>query len=121
MVQKIGSKKEHDRIVNEILLILGREAHHVCRAFNNPTGQAYRDHDWGREYIRYGVEGSGDIYGFTLNGRLFYIEVKSGNAKQQGNQARFQEMCRKFCVAYFLCRTSQDALTQVLRLAASSN
>ena len=114
-----GSKQEHERIVRETLILLGREAFKLGRFFENPTGVAYRDHSWGREWISYGVKGSPDIYGIILGGRYVGIEIKSGNAIQQDNQVKFQAMVRSFGGFYFVCRSSADALEAVLKAVSS--
>lgn len=115
---KPGSKAEHDRIVVDTLILLGREAHKICRAFNNPTGVAYRQDSEKKVWIKYGVVGSGDIYGFLIGGRIFYIEIKSGAARQSREQLNFQAMCQKFGALYWVCRTPQEALRYVLNAAA---
>lgn len=120
-MKKRGSRQEHERIVADTLILLGREAHQVCRAFENPTGVAYRDEPWGRQWIRYGVIGSGDIYGFLHNGRLFYLEIKSGSAVQSPAQVKFQEICRRFNVYYWVVRSPEEALDLVLKAAANCN
>lgn len=109
-----GSKQLHDQILKDTLLLLSKEASDLCRAFSNPTGVAHLERAWGREYIYYGVEGSGDIYGFIRTGHLFYFEIKSGNATQSKIQKSFQAMCQKFCVKYFVIKSSQEALSKVL-------
>lgn len=116
----MGSRKEHDQIVTDTLILLGKKAHHLGRFFPNPTGQAYRDHDWGREHIRYGVLGSPDIYGIITGGRYIGFEVKSGNASQQPNQKRFEAMIKNLGGYYFVVRSPKEALTSVLELTHKS-
>lgn len=112
-----GSIHEHDRIVNETLLLLGREAHHIGRFFSNPTGVAYRDHAWGREWIQYGVKGSGDIWGIIKGGTHLWIEIKSGGATQQENQKDFEKMIIRFGGIYVVARSPEEALDYVFQAA----
>ena len=115
-----GSKQEHDKILKDTLILLGREASALCRAFSNPTGVAYIDRDSFRVYIHYGVEGSGDIYGFMSDGRIFYFEIKSGNATQSKKQKNFQAMCQKFNARYFVIKSAQEALSKIIEWSATN-
>ena len=115
------SLSEHEKIVKQILILLGREASHLGRWFHNPTGVAFRDYTWGRQYIQYGVVGSPDIYGIILGGHYVGIEVKSGAAKQQKNQIAFEKMIKSFGGHYVVARSAEEALDSVLRVAVSCN
>jgi hypothetical protein len=105
-----GSTEEHQRILNETLILLGREAHVLCRVWDNPTGVAYRDINGRRVWITYGLKGSADIIGILCNGKFLAIEIKSGNAQQKPNQKKFQAMISKMGGHYFVARSSQEAL-----------
>ena len=114
-----GSKEEHDRIVRDTLILLGREAHQLCRVWEHPTGQAYRDHPSGwREHIRYGLPGSSDIIGILITSKFLALEIKSGNAKQQPNQLAFESMIKRFGGFYFIVRSADEALFYVLQAAS---
>ncbi len=116
-----GSKKEHDKIVAQTLILLGREASHIGRFFPNPTGVAYRDRTFHREYVRYGIPGSPDIIGIMIGGFWVGIEIKSGNAKQQKNQRAFQLMINSFGGFYMVAKSADEALDSILRAAISCN
>ena len=113
-----GSKEEHDKLVASTLIHLGANAFKIGRFFDNPTGVAYRDHVWGREYIRYGVKGSADIYGYILGGFIIYLEAKTGGAVQQENQVDFEKIARSFGCLYFVFHSKEEALEYVLRAAS---
>lgn len=114
-MKKKGSKELHDIIVSDTLRLLGNEAFHLGRFFANPTGRAYRDREWGREWISYGVHGSPDIFGILLGGRYIGIEVKSGAARQQDNQRLFEAMVKKFGGIYVVVRSPDEALNAVIK------
>ena len=104
----MGSTEAHSRLVNEILIAIG--ARSDCRAWKNSTGVArsITDDD---AFIRYGLNGSGDIAGFKTGGRAFFIEVKTGAAKQSRQQQNFEAVCRRFGVAYAVCRSVDEAVS----------
>jgi hypothetical protein len=112
----MGSKAEHGRILNDTLILLGKEAHHLGRFFRNETGSAYRDVDGERVWIKFGVLGSPDIWGILCNGQYIGIEIKSGAATQQDNQKAFEKMVKKFNGHYFVARSASEALSVVIHL-----
>ena len=103
----MGSTEEHTRLVNEILLAIGQRKD--CRAWKNSTGVARSMHD-DDAFIRYGLNGSGDIAGFKMGGLAFFIEVKTGEATQSRQQQNFEAVCRRFGVAYKVCRSALEAV-----------
>jgi hypothetical protein len=116
-----GSTAEHQRIVYATLILLGKEAHHVCRVWDNPTGVAYRIDDVGRkQWVTYGFKGSPDIIGILMGGKFLGIEIKSGCAMQQENQKKFESMILSFQGIYFVARSAEEALHCVLRVSSSS-
>jgi hypothetical protein len=116
---QVGSAENHNILINQTLLLLGRNAMQVGRFFRNETGCAYRDGPRGREYVRYGVLGSPDIYGIIIGGRYIGLEGKTGNASQQENQVAFEQMVKKLGGFYFVFRSPDEALHYVLRAATS--
>lgn len=122
-MERRGSKQEHDRIVKATLILLGKEAHAVCRVWDSPCGVAYRVNEFTsrKEWIAYGHKGGPDIEGILLGGRWLGIEIKSGKATQQQNQVMFEMMINRFGGLYILARSPEEALESVLRAAASCN
>ena len=115
-----GSTEAHEQIVRETLILLGREAYRLGRFFRNETGVAYRDDNGRRTWIAYGIKGSPDIYGILLGGTYIGLEIKSGNATQQPNQKAFQAMVESLGGRYKVCRSAQEALEFVFRVASGS-
>jgi hypothetical protein len=113
-----GSTENHKVLIDATLLHLGKNAMHVGRFFRNETGCAYRDGPRGREYVRYGVLGSPDIYGILVGGRYIGLEGKTGKAVQAQNQIAFEAMVRKLGAHYFVFHSPDEALDYVLRAAA---
>jgi hypothetical protein len=103
----LGSTEAHSKLVNEVLLALG--VRKDVRVWKNSTGVARSMHD-DESLIRYGLVGSGDIAGFKQGGKAFFIEVKTGEAKQSKQQLNFEAVCKKFQVPYLLCRNVLDAI-----------
>ena len=108
-------------MVNDTLILLGREAYTVGRFFRNECGACYREHNGKKVWIHYGVAGSGDIYGFIQGGRIVYLEMKTGNADQQTNQKTFETIVKKFGGIYHTCRSPEEGLQFVLQEAANCN
>lgn len=104
----------HDMLANEIIKALSATG--LCRCWSQPTGAAYRDGD----LIRYGIKGSADISGILLDGRRLEVEVKTGNAVQQGNQKAWQEMITAMNGVYIVARSIEDAIKQLQAAANTS-
>jgi hypothetical protein len=114
----MGSKWEHEKLIRETLIHLGREAHQLGRFFNNPTGVAWRDEGGKRIWVHYGILGSGDICGFLLGGKVIYLEGKTGKAVQQPNQMRFEKVVKQFGGIYSTFHSKEEALQIVINSVA---
>lgn len=110
-----GSSENHDLLISETLLYLGRNAMYLGRFWPQETGVAYRDGPLGRKYIAYGVKGGGDISGIVIGGRRVEMEGKTGKAVQQENQIAFEKMIRKFGGIYVLFHSPEEALDLLLK------
>ena len=82
--------------------------------WKNATGTA-RSHD-GRRVIKFGLEGSSDIFGITSDGRFLAIECKTGKAVQNKRQIAFEKMVTFFGGRYILARTIDDVLKELAKM-----
>lgn len=110
----MGSTFEHTKLVDDIHLAVGQLS--FARCWKNATGAA-RSFDNPDRVISFGLEGSGDLGGFFMGGQSFFIECKTGNATQSKEQINFEAMCKRFGVHYFLVKSVQQALQQVIEAA----
>lgn len=92
---------EHQKLVHEILLVLGALPH--IRLWKNVVGfDQFRS-------IKYGLKGSADILGIVApEGKFLAIEVKTGHAKQSKDQQAFQAMVEKMGGIFILARSVID-------------
>ena len=111
---QIGSTENHNRLVAETLILLGREAMGFGRFWPQETGAAYRE----GKLIHYGLKGSADISGIVIGGTRVEMEAKTGRATQQDNQVAFEKMIKKFGGIYFVFHTPQEALDLLLKAMA---
>lgn len=95
----------HSTLLNEILRLIG--ARPDCRVWKNATGAAVSRTG---SYVKFGKKGSADILGITSDGRMFCVEVKTGQAVQTKEQKAFQNMITKMGGRYFLARNSQSVV-----------
>lgn len=89
---------DHTRLVKLVLLELGSRAD--CRVWQNNTGAA----NYGGRYLKFGKVGSGDIIGFTSDGKFLAIECKTGSGRQSKEQANFELIVKRFGGRYYLVR-----------------
>ena len=100
---------EHEKIVRETLLAVGRLPFFRC--WRNETGVALTFSEPHRPFA-YGVKGSGDILGILApSGRFVSLEIKSGNATQRESQKNFEAMTIRMGGLYFLVRNANEALS----------
>jgi len=78
----------HSETIRQILSLCG--ALPFCRIWPNNTGTALSQDK--KRFLRYGLKGSADLMGILMGGRSLWIEVKTGNAKQNSHQVNFQQM-----------------------------
>lgn len=110
-----GSQEEHNRLVSEAILTLGKLPY--CRVWRSETG-AWYDYEADR-WISYGLKGSADVTGIlktlpTGAGIRLEVECKSGKAIQLPRQVRFETMINKFGGLYILYRGDKKALVEAV-------
>lgn len=117
------TKSEHE-IQSEIMVALSK---HHCTIQRINVGQGYLIQRW--QVVRklpngnYEVEaplrwfksgassGHPDIYGFRwVDGKIFYIEVKSASGKPRDDQIRFHDMLTSHGIIHGIARNVKDAL-----------
>lgn len=86
-------------------------ARHDLVVWKNATGVA-RSLD-GNRIIRYGLNGSPDIIGFTNKGVFIGIECKTGNATKSKKQNSFHEIAKKFGAICFVAKSVDDCLEKL--------
>lgn len=89
------------KLVNDILIMIGKEFPATVRAWRNNSG-ALRDDD-GR-MVRFGLTGSPDIIGCCA-GQFFGIECKVGVGKQSPRQMAFEQAITAVGGSYIVART----------------
>ena len=93
-------------------LRLWRQSSGVGRALHNDA------------VVRFGIPGCADLSGIITHQRCVFgcqvdlgvrleIEVKTPTRRQSKQQVAFQAMIEKFGGVYILCRSTEDALTQL--------
>lgn len=105
----MGSLKEHNRIVKEVLLAVSQTKNAIV--WSNETGMALRQVSL--TPFRYGLEGSPDIIGFLKNGKFIGFEIKSGRAQQSKEQLNFEKVCAKFNAHYAVVRNAGEAVERL--------
>jgi hypothetical protein len=113
----------HTVLIAETLILLGREAHDICRVWKNHTGVAYTIEsvkEFMRTFnekslrpIKFGLPGAGDISGIHISGKSIWLEGKTGTGRQSAIQKSFQEMIHKFGGHYLEFRHPEEALRWV--------
>ncbi len=113
--------KAHTILVRETLILVGKEAHHISRVWENQTGVAYRENSLKeRQYIAYGLVGSADIFCLIKDGPLLGLECKTGTGHQYAQQLNFEKMMISMGHRYLVVRSPGQALEYVLEEAAAS-
>ncbi len=106
----MGSLKEHQELVDRILLALSRTG--KCRVWKQPTGVARPLSDPG-SVVTFGLPGQADVSGLRCDGIRIELEVKTGKATQSKEQKNWGAMIVKFGGIYAVCRSENDALQAV--------
>lgn len=109
MAQGQGSTELHQQVVKRVLMTLSLPH---CRVWANATGVAKSM--TGERVIRYGLPGSSDILGI-YKGVFLGVEIKTGNAKQNEQQEKFQRMVDSLGAIYVICRDT-DIQTLLQRI-----
>jgi len=81
------------------------------------SGAAFRN---GR-FIRFGVDGGGDISGIIIGGYRIEMEIKTGKAVQNKNQKKFEKMITNFDGFYKVVRSSKQAVEWVREVLQQLN
>ena len=99
------ASEEHS-IQKEIQVALSR---HKCSVFRTNVGKVQTiDHRWFDTGL---PQGHPDLYGFRwVDGKIFYIEVKSKTGKPSDDQIRFHNMLISHNIIHGIARSVQDAL-----------
>ncbi len=87
-----------------ILLDLG--THPDCKIWRNNRGNAEMP---GGRWVKFGVDGQGDISGIIRGGRRWEIETKTRTGKQRDSQRLFQAMIESMGGLYTIARSVDDA------------
>lgn len=121
-----NQSENHSKLVNQVLLELGKRHCHDVRAWKNHTGQAFTPGSVtdainavikGATFnearallvpIRFGVPGQADISGLVMGGRRLEIEVKTGTGKLHEGQKNFREMIMDLGGIHIECRQLSD-------------
>ena len=98
-------ESEHS-IQKEIQVALSQ---HKCSVFRTNVGKVMTiDHRWFDTGL---PQGHPDLYGFRwVDGKIFYIEVKSKTGKPSDDQIRFHNMLISHNIIHGIARSVQDAL-----------
>ena len=82
---------------------------HKCSVFRTNVGKVQTiDHRWFDTGL---PQGHSDLYGFRwVDGKIFYIEVKSKTGKPSDDQIRFHNMLISHNIIHGIARSVQDAL-----------
>lgn len=98
------SESEHS-IQSKILIELSK---HGCRAFRANVGKM-RTPD-GRFFSTGLPSGYPDLHGFRcIDGKAFYIEVKTATGKPREDQIRFHHMLTSYNIIHGIARSVDDA------------
>ena len=99
------ASEEHS-IQKEIQVALSR---HKCSVFRTNVGKVQTiDHRWFDTGL---PQGHPDLYGFRwVDGKIFYIEVKSKTGKPSDDQIRFHNMLISHNIIHGIARSVQGAL-----------
>jgi hypothetical protein len=106
-----NQSEAHSKLVNEVLLEIGKRFNGKVRAWKNHTGQAFTPDSVAKAFdylskggvtieatrmlvpIKFGVVGQADISGIIYpTGRRLEIEVKTGTGKLSEKQKAFRDM-----------------------------
>ena len=93
----------HNKLTKEIVSTLNQ--FEDVYVWHNQTGAAFR----GKHMIRYGCKGSADIIG-TVKGKFVALEVKTGCARQEEDQKKFQQVVEGAGGFYSVVRSTEQSL-----------
>ena len=99
--EKKGSIQDHQNLMKECLLYLSSNK---IFCYQNNTGSI----KGANRYQTYGFIGSPDILGIFPDGRYLGIEVKTGSARQNKNQKKFQKKIVDNNGIYIIVRSIDD-------------
>lgn len=102
------SQEEHAQLISDILVAI--TALPGVMAWKNPTGLGKNMRGG---FIKFGLPGSGDIIG-AWAGKPLAIDAKTGNARQQANQMKFQAAWEIAGGVYILARSVDDVFRTML-------
>lgn len=127
MIKMANQSEAHSKLVNQVLIELGKRYAAKARAWKNHTGQAFTPgsvtdainavikgatFNEARDLltpIRFGVPGQADISGLIgPDGRRLEIEVKTGTGKLHEGQKNFREMILDLGGIHIECRQISD-------------
>lgn len=121
-----NQSENHSKLVNQVLIELGKRFNDKARAWKNHTGQAFTPgsvtdainavmkgatFNEARDLlipIRFGVPGQADISGLVAGGRRLEIEVKTGTGKLHEGQKNFRDMIMDLGGIHIECRQLSD-------------
>jgi hypothetical protein len=121
-----NQSENHSKLVNQVLIELGKRYFDTARAWKNHTGQAFTPGSVtdalncvvnggtfleARDLlvpIRFGVPGQADISGLIKGGRRLEIEIKTGSGKLHEGQKNFRDMILDLGGLHIECRSLSD-------------
>ena len=96
--------KKETNIANEICVELCKRG---CKVFRSQSGLFYTPNG---DMIRIGVVGQSDYHGHTADGKAFYLETKTKNAKPTAEQIAFITAMQDSGALAGVVRSVDDAL-----------
>lgn len=110
MGNKADNTKDHQKLVEEILLNVGSRPNIRCWIRSVGVGRALHSNN----VISWGMKGESDLQGIIApSGRMLAIEVKTGSGELSKEQIRFRDMVIKFGGLHILARSLLD-VTSIL-------